>query len=50
MIAAVYYGLHDIMIEDVAEPEIGSGGIIVKEKACGIYQSHYQALTSSPVF
>jgi len=36
MKAAVYYGPHDIRVEDVAEPEIGSGGIVVKVKACGI--------------
>lgn len=36
MKAAVYYGPHDIRIESVAEPEIGSTGIIVNVKACGI--------------
>ena len=36
MKAAVYYGPHDIRIEDVARPEIGSSGIVVSVRACGI--------------
>ena len=36
MKAAVYYGPHDLRIEDVAEPECGNNGIVVRVKACGI--------------
>ena len=36
MKAAVFYGPRDLRIEDVEEPEIGPGDILVKVEACGI--------------
>lgn len=36
MTAAVYYGLHDIRVEERPVPEIGSGEMLLKTLACGL--------------
>jgi threonine dehydrogenase-like Zn-dependent dehydrogenase len=46
MKAAVYYGPHDIRIEDVAEPKLEPYGIIIQVKACGVCGSDLHPYTS----
>ena len=36
MKAAIYYGPHDIRIEEIERPRPGDAGILVRIKACGI--------------
>lgn len=36
MKAAVYYGIHDIRVEDVPMPEIGGDDVLIKVKAAGV--------------
>ncbi len=36
MKAAVFYGKHDLRIEDIAMPEVKAGEVLVKVHACGI--------------
>ena len=36
MKAAVYRGINDVRVEEVATPEIGSKEVLVKVEACGV--------------
>ena len=33
---AVFYGLNDVRVEDVPDPQLSPDGIIVRVRACGI--------------
>jgi threonine dehydrogenase-like Zn-dependent dehydrogenase len=46
MKAAVYHGPHDMRVEDVSEPKLEPGGIIIMVKACGVCGSDLHPYTS----
>lgn len=55
MRAAVYYGPNDIRVEDVAQPQIGPGELLVKVNGCGLCGSdivkiRYQTVKPPAVF
>lgn len=50
MKAALYYGNHDIRIEDVAEPSVGPGQVKVRVEWCGICGTDLHEYLDGPIF
>ena len=36
MKSAVFYGKHDLRVEEYAQPEVGPEDVLIQVKACGI--------------
>jgi len=50
MRAALYYGPHDVRIEDVADPELGDSQVLIRVELCGICGTDLHEFYDGPVF
>ena len=50
MRAALYYGPRDVRVEDVADPEVGPGRVLIRIELCGICGTDLHESYDGPVF
>ena len=50
MRAALYYGPRDVRVEDVADPEVGPGQVLIRIELCGICGTDLHEYYDGPVF
>ncbi|MBP2249923.1 (R,R)-butanediol dehydrogenase/meso-butanediol dehydrogenase/diacetyl reductase [Halarchaeum solikamskense] len=50
MRAAVYHGREDVRVEEIEEPTVGDGDVLVEVAACGICGSDLHEYAAGPIF